>query len=269
MLLIATAALAVPARSEVVIVVSPQSSQAPPIEQVCQVFLGQLKTRKPISLVEPPAIRDEFYSKLCKREPAQVRAIWGKLIFTGNGNPPREVASADEMKKAITADPDSVGYLDSKDVDSSIRVINPGCAGCTDPNGRQRSAPVRKVVQAPRPADDGDRRAEGDMIVSAQSSQAPPVAQECQVFLGKLRTPEPISLVEPPATRGESYSKLCNRNPAETGAIWGKLIFTAPPPREADSADDMKKVVAAEPGSSGDLAPQDVNASSKIIASAN
>ena len=122
-LALALAAGAPAARADVVMIVSAHSALAPSVEQVCQVFLGKIKTPTPITLSEQNPVRDEFYSKACRKDPAQVRAIWGKLIFTGTGTPPKEVASSGDMKKSVAADPNSVGYIDKKDVDASVKVI--------------------------------------------------------------------------------------------------------------------------------------------------
>lgn len=113
----------VPARADVVMIVSSHSSLAPSTEQICQAFLGKIKSLTPISFTEKNPTRDEFYSKACKKEPAQVRAVWGKLIFTGTGTPPREVDSSADMRKSVAADPNSVGYIDKKDVDASVKVV--------------------------------------------------------------------------------------------------------------------------------------------------
>jgi hypothetical protein len=111
------------AQAEIVIIAAANATVAPSIEQVCQVYLGKLKTPTPISLLEQHPVRDEFYLKACKKDPAQVRAMWGKLIFTGTGTPPREVPSPAEMKKAVAATPGSVGYIDRKDLDATVKVI--------------------------------------------------------------------------------------------------------------------------------------------------
>jgi hypothetical protein len=122
--LLALALCAAPAaQADIVIITSAGATAAPSVEQVCQVFLGKLKSPTPITLPEQHPARDEFYSKACKKDPVQVRAMWGKLIFTGTGTPPKEVASGAEMKKAVAANPASVGYLDKKDVDASVKVI--------------------------------------------------------------------------------------------------------------------------------------------------
>jgi hypothetical protein len=93
------------------------------VAQVCQAFLGKIKSPTPINLADKNPLRDEFFSKACKKDPAQVQAVWGKLIFTGTGTPPAEVDSGAAMKKAVAADPNAVGYIDKKDVDASVKVI--------------------------------------------------------------------------------------------------------------------------------------------------
>ena len=113
---------AAPAQAEIVIIVSAQA-QAPQVAQVCQAFLGKLKAPTPVNFNEKNPLRDEFYSKACKKDPAQVQAMLGKLLFTGTGTPPAEVDSAAAMKKAIAADPRSVGYIDKKDLDASVKAI--------------------------------------------------------------------------------------------------------------------------------------------------
>jgi hypothetical protein len=114
---------AAPARAEVAIIVSSHSSLAPQVAQVCQAFLGKVKSPTPINFNEKNPLRDEFFAKACKKDPVQVQAVWGKLIFTGTGTPPAEVDSAAAMKKAVAADANAVGYIDKKDADASVKVI--------------------------------------------------------------------------------------------------------------------------------------------------
>lgn len=114
------------ARAEVVVIVSSKSTLAPSVEQVCQSFLGKIKTPVPITLSEKNATRDEFYSKSCNKDPAQVRSIWVKLIFTGSGTPPKEVENDKDMKKLVAADPLSIGYIDKKNLDASVKMISAG-----------------------------------------------------------------------------------------------------------------------------------------------
>jgi len=117
------AVLAAPAQAEIGIIVSARSTQAPQVAQVCQAYLGKIKSPTPFTFNEKSPLRDEFFAKACKKDAAQVQAMWGKMIFTGTGTPPAEVDSAAAMKKAVAADPNAVGYIDKKDADASVKII--------------------------------------------------------------------------------------------------------------------------------------------------
>lgn len=114
--------LSVPAHAELVAIVSAKAGAVAP-ELICQSYLGKIKQPAPVNLPEKNATRDQFYNKACHKDPAQVRSIWSKLIFTGGGTPPMEVDSEQDMKKAVAADPGRIGYIDKKDVDASVKVV--------------------------------------------------------------------------------------------------------------------------------------------------
>jgi ABC-type phosphate transport system substrate-binding protein len=117
-------------RADIVAVVSSKS----PIttlskNQVIDIFLGK-RTRFPdgssaipIDQSEGSAARVEFYTRFADMSPAQVKAFWSKIIFTGRGQPPRTVASSLEAKKLLIADPSTIGYIDQSLVDANVRVV--------------------------------------------------------------------------------------------------------------------------------------------------
>lgn len=114
--------LSAPAHAELVVIVSAKASM-PPAEAICQAYLGKTKLPAPVNMPEKHAARDQFYAKACHKDPAQVRSIWSKLIFTGGGTPPQEAESEQEMKKVVAADPARIGYIDKKDVDASVKIV--------------------------------------------------------------------------------------------------------------------------------------------------
>lgn len=111
------------ANSATVAIVSAKSPNTPSREQVCQIFLGKLKSPAPITMTAGHPTRNAFYSKACGKDVAQVRSIWAKLTFTGGGSPPKEVSGDAEMKQTIAANPNLIGYIDKKSLDSSVRAI--------------------------------------------------------------------------------------------------------------------------------------------------
>ena len=52
-----------------------------------------------------------------------MKTYWAKQLFSGKGSPPREIASAAEMKKAVAADPAAIGYVDRASLDATVRAV--------------------------------------------------------------------------------------------------------------------------------------------------
>jgi len=127
---IALAALAIPVRAELVVIVNPKNPAASmSAEQVAQVFLGRSTSfpgggaATPLDQKEGVAVRDEFYTKVADKSPGQVKAYWAKQMFSGNGSPPRELGSSADVKRAVAADPSAIGYVEKGAVDSSVKGV--------------------------------------------------------------------------------------------------------------------------------------------------
>lgn len=125
-------ALALPtfAHAGVAIVVSSKSQAANlTTDQASQLFLGKTTSlagageAQLINQAEGSAIRDTFYTKVTGKNAAQVKAIWARLLFSGSATPPKDAANAAEVKKLLGANDKAVGYLDTSDVDSSVKVL--------------------------------------------------------------------------------------------------------------------------------------------------
>ena len=121
--LICAAMVASVASAGDVVVVMGASAAPLTKDQVANVYLGKNADLKPVDLPESSAIRQDFYKKATDRDAAQVKAVWARLTFTGGGQPPKEMADAAAVKKAVSADPKTVGYIDKADVDSSVKVV--------------------------------------------------------------------------------------------------------------------------------------------------
>lgn len=97
--------------------------------QIVDIFLG--KTSRfpdgspvmPIDHIEGSAERDEFYARFAGKSPAQLKAYWSKIIFTGRGRPPREVSNSAEVKKLVVEHPNAIGYIERNLVDGSVKVL--------------------------------------------------------------------------------------------------------------------------------------------------
>ena len=108
--------------TDVVVVMAPTAA-AVSKDRVANVYLGRSTDFTPVDLPESSAVRDAFYKKAADRDAAQVKAVWTRIIFTGQGKPPKELPDAAAVKKAVAADPKAIGYIDKSEVDASVKIV--------------------------------------------------------------------------------------------------------------------------------------------------
>jgi hypothetical protein len=120
---IAALAFAAHAQAGEVVVVMGAGAASLTKDQIAGVYLGRNNHLKPVDLPESNPIREAFYKRATERDQAQIKAVWARLSFTGQGQPPKEMASAAAVKKAVATDPKAVGYIDKADVDESVKVV--------------------------------------------------------------------------------------------------------------------------------------------------
>lgn len=128
-MLLTAACLVGAAQAEIAVVVNPANANAVSADDLSRLFLGRSASfadgskATPLNLAEGQAARDEFDSKVLNRSAAQLKAYWSKLVFTGKGTPPKELADDAAVKAAIAADSSAIGYISSGSVDSSVKVV--------------------------------------------------------------------------------------------------------------------------------------------------
>ena len=121
---------AVAQAGELVVIVSARSPvEALRPDQVAAIFLGH-SPRFPNGVIatalDQPigtAERDQFYLRVAGKSPALLKAHWSKMVFTGRGQPPRELAGSAAVRKAVAEDPTLVGYIEREALDPSVRPV--------------------------------------------------------------------------------------------------------------------------------------------------
>lgn len=106
------------------VVVGNPAATAMTKDQVADVYLGKSQAATPLDLPESSPLRAEFYKKATGRDLAQVKSVWSRVVFTGKGQPPKELPDAGAVKKAVAADPKAIGYIDKAAVDGSVKVLS-------------------------------------------------------------------------------------------------------------------------------------------------
>ncbi|WP_312511443.1 hypothetical protein [Massilia sp.] len=121
---LAASAFSLPALAEVAVVVNPKAAESSLTkDQVAQLFLGKSTALTPIDQADSAAVRAEFYKKVADKDPAQAKALWSKLVFTGKATMPKEVADNAAVKAAVAANPKAIGYIDKSAVDATVKVV--------------------------------------------------------------------------------------------------------------------------------------------------
>ncbi|MBA5690384.1 phosphate ABC transporter substrate-binding protein [Rugamonas apoptosis] len=117
-------------RAEVVVIVSARNPvKALSGEQAADLFLGKSADfpnglhAVPIDQSEGSPVRDAFYLKNSGKAPAQMKAHWARMLFTGRGQPPVESGDNAAIKRLVADNPNLVGYIDRSALDPSVRAV--------------------------------------------------------------------------------------------------------------------------------------------------
>ena len=116
--------------AEIVVIVhrnNPVASMTP--DQVAQIYMGASTTfpaggtATPLDQPEGSATRDEFLGKVLDKTPAQFKAVWSRLIFSGKGTRPKSLPGNADVRTAVAADPAAIGFIDRASVDGSVKTV--------------------------------------------------------------------------------------------------------------------------------------------------
>ena len=100
--------------------------------QATEIFLGKMPTLKDgtqLTVIEHQdgePVRDEFYEKVVGKSPSQLKAYWAKIVFTGEGFPPKAYSGDKAVKERVAATPGAIGYVEAGAVDKSVKVLFEG-----------------------------------------------------------------------------------------------------------------------------------------------
>jgi ABC-type phosphate transport system substrate-binding protein len=98
-------------------------------EQVEALYMGRTQSLPSganaslTSLPDSSPVFERFHQRIAGKTPAQVKAIWARLTFTGKATPPRTMQSADDVKRFVASNPNALGYIEKSAVDASVRVV--------------------------------------------------------------------------------------------------------------------------------------------------
>lgn len=122
---------AIGARSADVVVVVSRDSPVASLsrEQLADAYLGRVvrlpsgEPLLPLDQAESSPAYERFYENYLGRTPAQIKAHWSRLIFTGRGRPPPAVRDVEALADRLAGTPNAIGYMDAERVGDGLRVV--------------------------------------------------------------------------------------------------------------------------------------------------
>ncbi len=114
--------------SGVSVVVNPDSSlENVKKNEIKKLFLGKTKkiageSLKPIDNARGET-RKKFLKKVVGKKPRSFKSYWTRLIFSGRAAPLKSGNNDEEVKKMVNGNKNSIGFIDSDNVDDKVKVI--------------------------------------------------------------------------------------------------------------------------------------------------
>ncbi|MEO8674639.1 MAG: hypothetical protein ABI569_03620 [Casimicrobiaceae bacterium] len=95
-------------------------------DEAINIFMGRYK-KLPSGIsalpVDESAEKAAFYRALLGKELPEIQSYWARLVFSGQGSPPRQMDNASEVIDAVANNKGAIGYVDRKKVNSRVKVV--------------------------------------------------------------------------------------------------------------------------------------------------
>lgn len=98
-------------------------------DEVINIYMGRYRklpngeTAVPVDLKAVPGEKAQFYNIMVGKELAEINSYWARLMFSGQGSPPRQAESMEEVIEIVKNNRGALAYIDRKKVDKRVRVV--------------------------------------------------------------------------------------------------------------------------------------------------
>ena len=130
LVLIAFSRVATSADASMFVIVNAKNPVARVDRQVVTDLFLKKRTRwsddlsaQPVDLSQKSDTRARFSRAVLGRDVASVRRYWAKLVFSGRGVPPPELATDADVIKYVTEHAGGVGYVSSASALTGVKIV--------------------------------------------------------------------------------------------------------------------------------------------------
>lgn len=122
-LLLAAAGTVTPVAADIAVIVNPANTATVTTDELTRLYTGRSSALAAVNLAESSPLRGQFDEKGVGRSSAQLKAHWSKLVFTGKGTPPLELASEAAVIEHVASNPNAIGYIAASSVTDTVKVV--------------------------------------------------------------------------------------------------------------------------------------------------
>jgi len=117
------------AATDLVVIANPASGvERMSRDEVTSIYMGRSK-KLPSGITALPidqttdGDKPRFYKELINKELAEINSYWARLIFSGQGSPPRQADNAAEVIEIVSGNKGAIGYIPRAAADKRVRII--------------------------------------------------------------------------------------------------------------------------------------------------
>ncbi|MDX1676274.1 phosphate ABC transporter substrate-binding protein [Arsukibacterium sp.] len=122
-ILMMAAGMALPVSAAIAVIVNPAYTGTVSNDDLTRLYTGRSGDLNAVNLAESSPIRAQFDEKGVGRSSSQLKSHWAKLVFTGKGTPPAELATEAAVIEHVATNPNAIGYVDAASVTDEVKVV--------------------------------------------------------------------------------------------------------------------------------------------------
>lgn len=98
-------------------------------DEVINIYMGRYRkmpngeTALALDLSKQQGEKAYFYNLMVGKELPEINSYWARLMFSGQGSPPRQVDSVEELIAIVSSNKGALAYMDRKKVDKRVRIV--------------------------------------------------------------------------------------------------------------------------------------------------
>lgn len=113
----------------IVVIVNKANDNAIDKALVAKIYRGESRTWPngggiaAYDLPEDNLLREDFDGSFVGKSEKSLLTLWSQNVLTGKALPPKVAASDEEVKKAVAANRNAIGYIQAHSLDDSVKAV--------------------------------------------------------------------------------------------------------------------------------------------------